>query len=59
MPAGIAHQIGGLPPVGSLFAAFLGYNPVRQLLGPAVSHLPGDQASYLTGQVIAVDGGIG
>src|ERR1022692_2836178 len=34
VPPGIAHQIGGLPPVGSLFAAFLGINPVRQLLAP-------------------------
>ncbi len=28
-----AHQISNLPPVGSLFAAFLGYNPMKQLLG--------------------------
>jgi MFS family permease len=27
-----AHQISNLPPVGSLFAAFLGYNQMRQLL---------------------------
>ena len=32
VPAPIAHQIGSLPPVGSLFAAFLGYNPVKELL---------------------------
>ena len=30
----IAHQIGDLPPVGSLFAAFLGYNPVKTPAGP-------------------------
>ena len=29
-----AAQIGDLPPVGSLFAAFLGFNPVETLLGP-------------------------
>lgn len=28
-----AQPIADLPPVGSLFAAFLGYNPVRNLLG--------------------------
>jgi MFS family permease len=28
-----AERIAGLPPVGSLFAAFLGYNPVEKLLG--------------------------
>ena len=28
-----AHQIAGLPPVGSLFSAFLGYNPMQKLLG--------------------------
>jgi MFS family permease len=29
-----------LPPVASLFAAFLGYNPIRTLLGPSLAHLP-------------------
>ena len=33
-----------------LFAAFLGYNPVQQLLGPVLATLPADQASYLTGR---------
>jgi len=38
-----------LPPVGSLFAAFLGYNPIQVLLGPAaLSHLPPATAHYLT-----------
>ena len=29
------------PPIGSLFSAFLGYNPVKELLGPtgALKHL--------------------
>src|SRR5260370_23973762 len=42
VPGAIAHQIGGLPPVGSLFAAFLGYNPIHQLLAPTrlLRHLP-------------------
>ena len=30
-----AHQISSLPTVGSLFAAFLGYNPMQKLLGSA------------------------
>src|SRR5262245_33002977 len=42
VPPPIATKIGSLPPVGSLFAAFLGYNPVAQLLGPTgvLAHLP-------------------
>ncbi|HEY2056611.1 MAG TPA: hypothetical protein VGH14_21970, partial [Solirubrobacterales bacterium] len=33
----------------SLFAAFLGYNPIQTLLGPAtLSHLPHATAAYLT-----------
>jgi MFS family permease len=52
VPPGIAHQIGGLPPVGSLFAAFLGINPVRQLLAPTgvLAHLPPSHVSVLDGQ---------
>jgi MFS family permease len=44
----VAHE----PPIGSLFSAFLGYNPVQQLLGPlgALSHLPAHQVAYLTGR---------
>ena len=29
-----ATRVSHLPPVGSLFAAFLGYNPMATLLGP-------------------------
>jgi MFS family permease len=52
VPAGIAHQIGNLPPVGSLFAAFLGYNPVKTLLGPTgvLAHLPAHNVAVLTGK---------
>ncbi|WP_304528218.1 MFS transporter [Kitasatospora sp. CB02891] len=46
-----AHAVAGLPPVGTLFAAFLGYNPVRELLGPHVlSTLPASNAQTLTGR---------
>ncbi|WP_101952922.1 MFS transporter [Mycobacterium sp. 3519A] len=48
--AGVAHQIADLPPVGSLFAAFLGYNPIAQLLQPSGAlHQPGVNAATLTG----------
>jgi MFS family permease len=49
---GVAQQIGGLPPVGSLFAAFLGYNPMQSLLGPTgtLSQIPPANAATLTGK---------
>jgi EmrB/QacA subfamily drug resistance transporter len=49
VPAAVADKVATLPPVGSLFAAFLGYNPMRTLLGPVLPSLPRSQASYLTG----------
>jgi MFS family permease len=46
-----AHRIAGEPPIGSLFSAFLGFNPVQQLLGPAgLAHLSHAQATYVTGR---------
>jgi MFS family permease len=46
-----AARISELPPVASLFAAFLGYNPVEHLLGPHVlNSLPHAQAATLTGR---------
>jgi MFS family permease len=52
VPASLAEQVGGLPPVGSLFAAFLGYNPIAQLLGPTgvLHQLPAANAATLTGK---------
>jgi len=52
VPHSIAHQIASLPPVGSLFAAFLGYNPVHELLAPTgvLGHLPAANVSALTGK---------
>jgi hypothetical protein len=50
VPAAEATRIAHLPPVASLFAAFLGYDPVKQLLGPVVHHLPAAQVSVLTGR---------
>ncbi|MGH9206606.1 MAG: MFS transporter, partial [Acidimicrobiales bacterium] len=51
VPAGAATRVASVPPVASLFAAFLGYNPIHNLLGPTVLHaLPAAKASYLTGK---------
>jgi MFS family permease len=49
VPQGTAAQISHLPPVGSLFASFLGYNPVGTLLAGTLPHLPHATAAYLTG----------
>ncbi len=50
IPAAAAHQISHLPPIGVLFAAFLGYNPMQQLLGPLLAHLPAGHAAYVQGR---------
>jgi len=48
--ADTAGTIANLPPVGTLFAAFLGYNPIGELLGPQVlGALPAANAANLTG----------
>jgi len=50
VPVGPAHRVSHLPAVGSLFAAFLGYNPMQSLLGRTLAHLPHAQAAYVTGR---------
>jgi MFS family permease len=47
----VAEQVGALPPVGSLFAAFLGFNPLKNLLGPTgeLQRLPHHNVATLTG----------
>ncbi|WP_348789018.1 MFS transporter [Leifsonia sp. NPDC080035] len=51
VPQNIAAQIGNTPPVGSLFAAFLGYNPIQSLLGPTgILQAPHVDGSILTGK---------
>jgi MFS family permease len=47
-----AHLVANEPPIGSLFAAFLGENPIQELLGPtgALKHLAPGQAAYITGR---------
>jgi MFS family permease len=50
VPASVAQQVAAIPPVGVLFAAFLGYNPMQQLLGAKVLNaLPAKNAATLTG----------
>ncbi|MEN3361371.1 MAG: hypothetical protein V7637_5353 [Mycobacteriales bacterium] len=52
VPAAVARQIGTLPPVSSLFAAFLGVNPVQHLLAPTgvLATLPAANRQALTGR---------
>jgi len=51
VPAAAAARIGNAPPVGSLFAAFLGNNPIKSLLGPrTLSGLAPSDANTLTGK---------
>jgi MFS family permease len=45
-----AHRIAEQPPVGILFASFLGYNPMRELLGPELDKLPEAKADAITGR---------
>jgi MFS family permease len=50
VPASAAAPISHLPPIGVLFASFLGYNPMQQLLGPLLSHLSAAHAAYVVGR---------
>ena len=52
VPGSVATQVSHLPPVSTMFAALLGYNPVRNLLAPSgvLSRLPAHNAAVLTGR---------
>ena len=50
VPAAAAAPISHLPPIGVLFAAFLGYNPMQQLLGPILHQLNPAHVAYLIGR---------
>lgn len=51
VPANVAHQIGSLPPTAALFAAFLGYNPMKTLLpAPVLNSLPSAKQAILVGK---------
>jgi MFS family permease len=49
---GPAKLVASEPPIGSLFSAFLGYNPIKELLGPtgALQKMPPKQVAYITGR---------
>ncbi|WP_272921396.1 MULTISPECIES: MFS transporter [unclassified Streptomyces] len=49
VPAATAHEVASLPPVSTLFATFLGDNPVGHLLGGALDHVTAAQRATLTG----------
>jgi MFS family permease len=52
VPASVATQVSHLPPVSTLFAALLGYNPVQNLLAPSgvLARLPAHSVAVLTGR---------
>jgi MFS family permease len=52
VPVNVAHQVGSLPPVSSLFASMLGVNPIQHLLEPSgvLAKLPASSVSQLTGR---------
>ena len=54
-PDAVGDRVAHLPPVGSLFAAFLGYNPMQSLLGPTLAQLPRAEAAFLTGKTFFPD----
>ncbi|HTJ58406.1 MAG TPA: MFS transporter [Devosiaceae bacterium] len=50
LPRQVATQVANLPPVASLFAAFLGINPMNQLIPPEALHaLTANQQALITG----------
>ena len=50
LPQAVATQVANEPPVASLFAAFLGYNPMGQLIPADALHaLTADQQATITG----------
>jgi MFS family permease len=55
VPRAAALKVADLPPIGSLFSAFLGFNPIQELLGSqhtlvANYHLSQAHAQYLLGR---------
>ncbi len=51
VPRAVADSVAKLPPVSVLFAAFLGYNPIKTLLPASVlARIPAAHAAILTGR---------
>ncbi len=48
VPTNVAEQVSHLPPTGAMFAAFLGYDPMRTMLPPSVvQNLPANSQALL------------
>jgi MFS family permease len=52
VPAGVAQHVANLPPVSTVFSAFLGINPIETLLKPygTLNKVTADQRAVLTGK---------
>jgi MFS family permease len=52
IPPDVAHEVGALPPVATLFSAVLGVNPLEHLLAPtsALAALPAANQQAITGR---------
>jgi MFS family permease len=51
VPASVAAHVAHLPPVSTVFAALLGYNPIEHLLGAhTLAHVSAHHAAVLTGK---------
>jgi MFS family permease len=51
VPPDVAARVAHVPPVSVLFAAFLGYNPMKSLLGPDVfAHMSASNAAEVGGR---------
>jgi len=52
VPTAVAEHVSHLPPVSTMFAALLGYNPIQNLLRPSgvLQHLPAQNVQVLTGR---------
>ncbi|WP_277752252.1 MULTISPECIES: MFS transporter [Streptomyces] len=56
VPAATAHQVASLPPVSTLFATFLGNNPIGHLLaGGTLDQLTAAQRATLTGHTFFLE----
>jgi MFS family permease len=51
VPTNVASRISHLPPISTIFSAFLGYDPVQHLVGTSVlAHLSAHHRAVLTGR---------
>ncbi len=51
LPAQVVHAIASLPPTASLFAALLGYNPLKSMAPPqALAALPASNQAHIIGK---------